>query len=166
MTRSVEFQSNVKQRSTHETMGTLMPTRIVRTVYVAVLGTALLVSANRALAHHAFSSEFDATKKVTMTGTISKMEWRNPHAWLWIDVKGADGKVEQWGFEFGPPNALFRRGWRMSSVPVGGQVTVTCYLAKGGQKLGSAAQVKLPDGRTLFAGTEGNGAPKIGRAHV
>jgi hypothetical protein len=159
MTRIVRFHRNVRRRNTHETVKTLMPMRTVRAVYMAVLLTALLAGANRVLAHHAFSSEFDANKKVTMTGTVSKMEWVNPHAWLWIEVKGADGKVEEWGFEFGPPNALFRRGWRMSSVPIGGEVTVTCFLAKGGRKVGSAAQVKLPDGRTLFAGTEGNGAP-------
>ena len=129
------------------------------TVCLAVLGTAIVAGADRVAAHHAFSSEFDPTKKVTLTGTISKMEWMNPHAWLWIEVKGADGKLEEWGFEFGPPNALFRRGWRMRSMPIGGEVTIVCYLAKDGRKIGSADKVTLPDGRTLFAGTEGNGAP-------
>ena len=159
MTRSLEFLGNRGRRNTKETVETPMPKRTVRAVYVVILGTALLLGANRVLAHHAFSLEFDANKKVTMTGTVSKMEWLNPHAWLWIEVKGADGKVEEWGFEFGPPNALFRRGWRKSSVPIGGEVSVTCYLAKDGRRIASASQVKLPDGRTLFAGTEGNGAP-------
>jgi hypothetical protein len=128
-------------------------------MYVAILGVGLLLAAERVLAHHAFSVEFDANKKVTMKGTIAKMEWVNPHSWLWIDTKGPDGTVEQWGFEFGTPNALYRRGWTKSSLPIGAQVTVVAYLAMDGRKIASADEVTLPDGRTLFAGTSGNGAP-------
>jgi hypothetical protein len=128
-------------------------------IHLAILGVALLIGGVSAFAHHAFSAEFDVDKKVTLTGTIAKMEWVNPHSWLWIDATGADGKVDQWGFEFGPPNALFRRGWTKSSVQPGAKVTVTAYLAKDGRKIASADQVTLADGRTLFAGTAGNGAP-------
>jgi hypothetical protein len=124
------------------------------TMYGAILGIGLLFAAERVLAHHAFSNEFDADKKFTLTGTVAKMEWVNPHSWLWVDIKGPDGKVEQWGLEFGTPQALYRRGWTKSSVPVGAQVTVTAYPAKDARKIASADKVTLPDGRTLFAGAD------------
>ena len=124
-----------------------------------VTAVAILLVGERAAAHHAFAAEFDATKKVTLKGTIVKMEWVNPHAWLWIDVKGQDGHVEHWALEFGPPNALFRRGWSKSSLPPGAPVTATGYLAKDGRTVANADQVALPDGRTLLAGASGTGAP-------
>lgn len=126
---------------------------------LVVVSLGLFQTAGRVLAHHAFAAEFDANKKVTMTGTIAEMQWINPHAWLWITVKGADGKDERWGLEFGPPNALFRRGWSKKSVPVGAEVTVVAYLAKDGRKIANADQVTLPGGKKLFAGTSGSGAP-------
>ena len=98
-----------------------------------------------------------------MTGTIAEMQWVNPHAWLWINVKGKTGKEERWGIEFGPPNALFRRGWTKSSVPQGAVVTVVAYLAKNGRKIANAETVLLPDGRKLFPGTSGTGAPSDAR---
>lgn len=110
-------------------------------------------------AHHAFSAEFDANQPVTLEGTIAKMEWVNPHAWMWIDVANDDGSVDEWALEFGPPNALFRRGWTKSSVPIGESVQVTGFLAKDGRKVANANQVTLPDGRKLFAGSSGSGAP-------
>ncbi len=131
--------------------------RLAPVILVAVFG----FDPGAALAHHAFSAEFDATKPVALEGTIAKMEWLNPHAWLWIDVTDADGTVQRWGIEFGPPNALFRRGWRKSSVPIGGRVTVTGYLANDGRPIANANRVTLPDGRTLFAGSSGTGAPYV-----
>jgi len=124
-----------------------------------VFGTCLLLNDTSVVAHHAFSAEFDANKPITIEGTIAKMEWVNPHAWLWIDVTNSDGTVDHWALEFGPPNALYRRGWRKSSVPVGAEVTATGFLAKDGRKIANADQVTLPDGRTLFAGSSGTGAP-------
>src|SRR5262249_17027218 len=129
------------------------------TMSVAVVSLVLLVASTRLFAHHAFATEFDKDKKVTMTGTVAKMDWKNPHVWMWVDIKGKDGKTEQWGLEFGAPNALFRRGWTKSSVPIGGQVTITGYLAKDGRLIASAENVMLPDGKTLFAGSAGTGAP-------
>lgn len=128
--------------------------------YVGVIaGLFLSCYAGVTYAHHAFSAEFDANSPVTLEGTIAKMEWVNPHAWLWVDVTNENGTVDAWAVEFGPPNALFRRGWRKSSVPIGANVTVTGYLAKDGRKLANANQVTLPDGRRLFAGSSGTGAP-------
>jgi hypothetical protein len=118
----------------------------------AVLG-GLLLGAAAARAHHSLSTEFDIKKTVTLTGAVTKMEWTNPHCWLHVDVKNAQGQAEAWNIEFGSPNALYRRGWRRTDLPPNALVTVTGYAAKDGSRTISAADVKLPDGRTLFAGT-------------
>jgi hypothetical protein len=123
-----------------------------------VAGAALLLGAATASAHHSLSSEFDISKTTTITGTVTKMEWTNPHAWLHVDVKNAQGQVEPWNIEFGSPNSLYRRGWRRTDLPANVVVVITGYLAKDGSKTISASDVKLPDGRTLFAGTRPGGA--------
>jgi len=121
-------------------------------VAVAVAGVVLLLGAARASAHHSLSSEFDISKTVTITGTVTKMEWTNPHSWLYVEVKDEQGPVALWNIEFGSPNSLYRRGWRRTDLPEKVVVAVTGYLAKDGSKTISASDVKLPDGRTLFAG--------------
>lgn len=132
---------------------------VVRFVASAVL-VALLGSA-WAMAHHSFAAEFDPDKVVTLKGTVVKMEWINPHAWLYIEVPGPDGKAVTWAVEFGAPNTLFRRGWRRTDLPYGVEVTVQGYLARDGSAKMAAGNVTLPDGRTLFAGTPAApGAPK------
>ncbi len=119
-------------------------------LFVAV--TAILLSAAvPALAHHAFSAEFDQSKPIKMSGEISKLEWVNPHAWIFIDVKGPDGKVVPWRFEMGAPNALLRAGWSEGGVKGGKAVTISGFLARSGGSVGNAFQVRLPDGRDLFA---------------
>ncbi len=125
------------------------------------LALALGATAVRMQAHHAFAAEFDAEKKVTLVGTVVTMEWVNPHAWLTIDVPDKDkaGESERWGLEFGPPNQLFRRGWRKTSLATGMKVTATAFLAKDGRKVANADQVTLPDGRIFGAGAAGTGAP-------
>lgn len=110
-------------------------------------------------AHHAFAAEFDPLKPVTFTGTITRMEWTNPHVWLHMDVKGKDGKTESWAFEAGTPNVLFRRGVTKQSVSVGTTVTVDGYQAKDGSHRANGRDLKLADGRTMFLGSSGTGAP-------
>ena len=129
-------------------------------VAVAVAGVALLLGTATASAHHSLSSEFDISKTVTITGTVTKMEWTNPHAWLHVEVKDEQGQVVLWNIEFGSPNSLYRRGWRRTDLPERAIVAVTGYLAKDGSKTISASDVKLPDGRTLFAGTRPGGADR------
>jgi Family of unknown function (DUF6152) len=131
--------------------------RIRMAIAIAVATAGLLLGAATVSAHHSLSTEFDIKKTVTLTGTVTKMEWTNPHSWLHVDVKNAQGQVESWNIEFGSPNALYRRGWHRTDLPANAVVTVTGYVAKDGSRTISAADVKLPDGRTLFAGTRPGG---------
>jgi len=122
----------------------------------------LLFTTGSTLAHHAFSGEFDSTKPVKLRGVVVRMEWINPHAWLHIDVTGEDGEVARWMIEAGPPGALVRRGWRKDSVTVGLEVLVEGYLATDGSNKANGRDVTFPDGRRLFAGSSGTGAPLDG----
>jgi Family of unknown function (DUF6152) len=117
---------------------------------MAVAGL-LLSAVAPVLGHHAFSAEFDQSKPIKLSGEITKLEWTNPHAWLFIDVKGPDGKVVNWRLEMGAPNALLRAGWSRSDIKPGTPVTVSGFLARAGGSVGNAFQVRLPDGRDLFA---------------
>jgi hypothetical protein len=115
------------------------------------------------LAHHAFSAEFDSTRPVTLKGTVTKMEWINPHAWLHMDVRTPDGKVVSWAVEGGAPNALLRRGWNRTSVPPGTEIVVEGYRAKDGSNRANGRDVTLANGTKLFLGSSGTGAPADGR---
>lgn len=126
----------------------------------AVLGLAAVP----ALAHHSFAAEYDAAKPVTLTGTVTKVEWMNPHARFYIDVKDDAGKVTNWEFELGSPNGLMRRGWTRNSLKAGDVVTVNGSLAKDGSSLANARTIKLADGRQVFAGSATEtGDPKAGQ---
>lgn len=122
----------------------------MRSIATVVVFT-LMIAARPVFAHHAFSAEFDQSKPVKVQGEISRLEWTNPHAWLFIDSKGTDGKLVTWRFEMGAPNALLRAGWSKSDIKPGTQVTVSGFLARSGGSVGNAYQVRLADGRDLFA---------------
>lgn len=126
---------------------------------VVIAGLGLLLGAAPVWAHHAFAAEFDAKKPVNLRGTITRMEWINPHAWIHMDVKDPDGKVVQWMIEAGTPNTLFRRGFTKDSLKTGTEIIVDGYQAKDGSNRANGRDVTLPDGRKLFLGSSGTGAP-------
>jgi hypothetical protein len=121
---------------------------------LAIAGLATLLGGASASGHHAFSAEFDQEKPVLLEGTLTKADWTNPHAWIYIDVKGADGAVLNWAVEMGPPNALLRRGWKKSSLQTGVVLKVEGFAAKNGKEFANASNVTMPDGTKIFAGAE------------
>lgn len=112
-----------------------------------------------AFAHHAFAAEYDAKKHVILKGTVTKMEWINPHTWIHADVKMPDGTVENWAIEAGTPNVLFRRGLTKNSLLPGTEIQVDGYQAKDGSHRANGRDLTLPNGETLFLGSSGTGAP-------
>jgi len=122
-------------------------------------GFGLLVSVAPALAHHSFAAEYDAQKPIKVTGVVTKMEWMNPHARFYVDVKDADGKITNWNFELAAIPVLLKQGWRKDSLKVGDQVTVEGSRAKDDSTSANARAVTLPDGRRVFAGSAGPDAP-------
>jgi hypothetical protein len=129
----------------------------MRSTLALVLGGISVVAATAVPlhAHHSFAAEFDATKPVLFTGTVTKMEWINPHVWIHIDVAQANGKKEEWMVEGGAPTVLFRRGFSKTSLQSGTKIVVDGYRAKDGTNKMNARQITLSDGRKLFAGSEG-----------
>ena len=128
-------------------------------IVAAGLGLLAALTAPPVVAHHAFNSEFDAKRPVKFKGTVSKMVWVNPHAWIYVDVKKADGSVEEWMVEAGTPNTLLRRGLTRQSLPVGTEITVDGYQSKDGSLRANGRDLTLPNGQTLFIGSSGTGAP-------
>ena len=123
-----------------------------RTIALASFGVMLFTAS--AVAHHAFSAEFDQDKPVQLEGALTKADWMNPHAWIYLDVKGSDGKIVNWAIEMGPPSALLRRGWKKSSMQVGVILKVEGFAAKNGKEFANASNVTLPDGTKVFVGSE------------
>jgi Family of unknown function (DUF6152) len=131
----------------------------VRNKLAIIAGLALLAAEAPVRAHHSFSAEFDGNKPVKLQGTVTKMEWINPHAWIHIDVKDENGKVTNWMVECGGPNVLFRRGVTKNSLTPGMEIMVDGYRAKDGSSRANGKDVTFTDGRKLFLGTSGSGAP-------
>ncbi len=113
----------------------------------------LIAATGPVFAHHSFAAEFDGSKQITLTGVVTKLDWVNPHAYIYVDVKGDDGAVVNWAIETGAPNVLYRQGWRKADLKAGDMVTLEAFLAKDGSHTAAARSVKLPDGRKVFAGT-------------
>ena len=116
-----------------------------------------LISVSSAVAHHSFAAEFDDKQPVTLDGTVVKFDFMNPHSWIYMDVKNADGTVVRWSVETGSTNALFRRGWRKESLRAGDHVTIDAFRAKDGSNTANASTVKLPDGRQVNAASSRDG---------
>jgi hypothetical protein len=127
---------------------------------VVLVGAGLLLAVRPLAAHHAFAAEFDANKPVKLTGAVTKVDWRNPHAWFFIDVKDETGKVTNWGLELGSPNGLMRTGWTRSSLKIGDEVTVEGSLARDGSNIANAQVVVLNStGERLFAASSRGQTP-------
>jgi hypothetical protein len=128
---------------------------------IGFLGGAMVLAGihSSAMAHHSFAAEFDADQPVTLKGTITRMEWINPHSWIHVDVQNDDGTVEAWMIEGGTPNTLIRRGFTMDNVKVGTEITVEGFRARNGSNRANGADLILSDGTRLFMGSRGTGAP-------
>jgi hypothetical protein len=132
-------------------------------IAAGLAGACVVAGAGSISAHHAFSAEFDANKPIKLRGTVAKVEWINPHSWIHVDVKGPDGKVQRWMVEGGNPTVLLRRGLNKNSLPVGTEVIVDGYRAKGHPTRANGRDITFTDGRKLFMGSSGTGAPLDGR---
>ena len=119
---------------------------------VVIAGLGLLIAAVPVAAHHAFAAEFDVNKPVKVNGTVTRLDFVNPHAWLYVDGKEADGSVAKWRFELGAPNALIRLGWKIDTIKAGTAVEVEGFRAKAGGPVANGRSIKLADGRELFSG--------------
>ena len=129
------------------------------TLRILMAGAGLLAAGLPVFAHHSGAAVFDSSKKIELKGTVTKVEWTNPHAWINIDVKGDDGQTVAWRIEAGAPNALLRRGFTKAYLPPGTAIVVEGFRAKDGSNRANGANVTTPDGKKLFLGSSGTGAP-------
>jgi Family of unknown function (DUF6152) len=127
--------------------------------YFLAASAALFLASAPVFAHHSFAAEFDVKQPVTLKGTVTKVEWTNPHVWIYMDVADAQGNVVHWQCENGAPNTLARMGWTRNSLKAGDQVTVEGFRAKNDDKTANARQIVLPDGRKVFSGSAEDGGP-------
>lgn len=124
-----------------------------RVLFAAAATVAVMASPGSVVAHHSFAAEYDRNRSITVTGNITKLEWTNPHARLYVEGTDETGKMQVWDFELGPPNGLMRNGWRRDSLKAGQPVTVEGWRSKTSTVVANARSVKLPDGRQVLAGS-------------
>ena len=125
----------------------------------AAMAASLLLAGAPVVAHHAFSAEFDVDAPISLNGTVTRVEWLNPHSWIYIDVSGTGGESEEWAIEVGPPGPLFRRGIRKEMLPIGSEIQVDGFQAQDKSNRATGLDVTFPDGRRIFTGSENTGAP-------
>jgi hypothetical protein len=130
------------------------------TLGIAVAAAGLMLAALPLAAHHSFAAEFDANKAVSLQGTVTRLDWMNPHIWVYMDVKDDSGAVAHWQCEGGPPNTLTRNGWSKDSLKVGDEATIQGFRSKDGTNTCNARSIKLPNGKSVFAGSNEDGGPK------
>jgi hypothetical protein len=126
---------------------------------VLIAAVAVFIGTAAVAAHHSFASEYDANQPITFSGTVTKMDWVNPHSWIYVDVKKPDGSVEKWAVEAGPTGTLVRAGFTKNSLPAGTEIRVNGYRAKDGALRANGRDITLPDGKLIFVGSSGTGAP-------
>lgn len=131
----------------------------MHTTHVVIGAFLVTLSAQPLSAHHSFAAEFDANKPVLLTGAVTQVEWGNPHIWIYLDVKDDHGVLQPWQCEGGAPNTLTRNGWSRSSLKVNDQITIAGFMAKDGSRTCNMRTAKLPDGRSVFAGSSAPDAP-------
>jgi hypothetical protein len=136
-----------------------MNVRSIRSLFVLAAGFGSVLAAVPVQAHHSFAAEYDREKPITITGTVTKVEWTNPHARIYVDAKDESGNVVNWDLELGPPNGLMRRGWTRTSLKPGHLITVTGFLSKSAAHGANARTVTLSDGRQVFAGSSFDTGP-------
>jgi len=134
-----------------------------KTLSIAVASVGLLAAVSPVWAHHAFAAEYDGKKQVHLEGVVTQMEWINPHTWIHIDVTAPDGTVTSWMIEGGSPNILLRRGFNKGSLEKGQKITVDGFMAKDGSNRANGSNITYPDGKKLFVGSSGTGAPTDGK---
>jgi hypothetical protein len=133
-----------------------------RVLMLSALGLAVAFSVPLR-AHHSFAAEFDRDRTITVSGTVQKLEWTNPHARIYVDGKDETGKQQVWDFELGPPNGLMRNGWRRDSLKAGHTVTISGFRSKTSDRIANARTVKLADGRQVFAGSSFDTGEPVGK---
>lgn len=132
----------------------------MKTKLVVCMAGLLVAAAVPLLAHHSFAAEYDANAKLTLKGTVTKVDWMNPHIWVYVDAKDDAGKMIHWQCEGGPPNTLTRNGWTKDALKIGDAVTIEGFRAKDGTNTCNSRSVTLPDGRRVFAGSADDNGPK------
>ena len=130
-----------------------------RVRFIGIIAVVVALMAASTAAHHSFSAEYDSNKPLKLTGKVIEMRWSNPHAWIYINVTGKDGKIVKWAWETGGANALYRRGWRKEDLAAGTVLVIDGYQARNGSTTANATSITFQDGRRLFAGSSNPNAP-------